>query len=86
MFYVHFCAHGRLNGLSDPQKVMKQNQRWNNLQIYPRQDSNTGGSDLWSNMLPLYQGGTLEKQWSKEGNLILHVRQNKEAKKTMKNP
>jgi len=25
-----------------------------NLQIYPRRDSNTGGSDLWSNTLSLY--------------------------------
>jgi len=24
----------------------------------PRRDSNTGGSDLWSNTLPLDQGGT----------------------------
>ena len=46
MFYGHFCAHGRLNG----PKVMKRRQTRNNLQIYLRRDSNTGGSDLWSNM------------------------------------
>ena len=32
---------------------MKQSQRWNNLQICPHRDLNMGGSDLWSNMLPL---------------------------------
>ena len=37
---------------------MKQSQRWINLQICPRQDSNTGGSYLWSNTLPLEHGGT----------------------------
>jgi len=31
---------------------MKRNQRWNILQIYPRRDSNTGGSDMWYNALP----------------------------------
>jgi len=36
-----------------PPKVMKRSQRWNNLQICPRQGSNMGGSDLWSNTLPL---------------------------------
>ena len=36
---------------------MKQSQRWNNLQICPRRDSNTGGSDLWCNTLPLDHGG-----------------------------
>jgi len=30
----------------------------NNLQIWPRPDSNAGGSDLWSNALPLDHGGT----------------------------
>ena len=49
MFYGHFCAHGRLNGRS---------QRWNTLQIWPHRDSNTRGSDVWSNTLPLEQGGT----------------------------
>ena len=42
---------------------MKRSQRWNNLQIYPRRDSNMGGSDLWSNTLPLDNGGAIEKQW-----------------------
>ena len=44
-------------GPSFPSKVMKRNQRWNNLQIWPRRDSNTGGSDLWSNAVPLDHGG-----------------------------
>ena len=35
-----------------PLKVMKRCQRWNTLQICPRQDSNWGGSDLWSKALP----------------------------------
>jgi len=30
---------------------MKRSQRWNTLRICPRQDSNTGGSDLWSDTL-----------------------------------
>ena len=42
----------RLNGPSDPQ-------RRNNLQICPRRDSNTGGSDLWSNTLLIDHGGAL---------------------------
>ena len=37
---------------------MKRSQRWNNLQICPRRNSNTGGSDLWSNTLPLDHGAT----------------------------
>ena len=37
---------------------MKRGQRWNNLRICPRRDSNTGGSDQWSNTLPLNHGGT----------------------------
>ena len=32
---------------------MKRSQRWNNLQICPRRDSTTGGSELWSNALPV---------------------------------
>ena len=32
---------------------MKWSQRWNNLQICPHRDSNTGGSDLWAHTLPL---------------------------------
>ena len=40
-----------------PLEVMKRSQRWNNLQICPRRDSNTGGSDQWSNTLPLDHGG-----------------------------
>ena len=37
--------------------IMRRSQRRNNLQICPRRDSNTGGSDLWSNTLPLDHGG-----------------------------
>ena len=44
---------------------MKRSQRWNTLQICPRRDSNTGGSDLWSNTLPLDHGGALESVWKK---------------------
>ena len=40
-----------------PPKVMRRSQRWNNFQIYSRQYSNTGGSDMWSNTLPLDHGG-----------------------------
>ena len=36
---------------------MRQSERRNNLQICPRRDSNTGGSDLWSSTLPLDHGG-----------------------------
>ena len=36
---------------------MERSQRWNNLKICPRRDSNTSGSDLWSNTLPLDHGG-----------------------------
>ena len=35
---------------------MRRSQRRNNLQIWPRRDSNTGGSDMWSNTLPLDHG------------------------------
>jgi len=31
---------------------MKQSQRWNTFQMCPCQYSNSGGSDLWSNLLP----------------------------------
>ena len=34
-------------------KVMKQSQRWNTLEICPCRDLNSGGSDLWSNALPI---------------------------------
>ena len=37
---------------------MMQSQRWNTLQICRRRDSNTGGSDLCCNRLPLDHGGT----------------------------
>ena len=40
-----------------PPKLMRRSERRNNLQICPRRDSNTGGSDLWSNTLPLDHGG-----------------------------
>ena len=33
-------------------KVMKRSQIWNTLQVYPRRDSNSNGSDLWSNAPP----------------------------------
>jgi len=36
---------------------MKRSQGWNALQICPRRDSNSGGSDLWSNTLPLDHRG-----------------------------
>ena len=38
---------------------MRRSERRNNLQICPRRDSNTGGSDLWSSTLPLDHGGAL---------------------------
>ena len=57
VFYGHFCAHGRFNWPMLPPKVMKRSQRWNNLQICPRRDSNTGSSDMWSNTLQLDHGG-----------------------------
>ena len=31
---------------------MERSQRWNTLQICPRRDSNSGGSELWSNAPP----------------------------------
>jgi len=34
-------------------KVMKRSQRWNTLQICPCRDSNSRGSELWSNTLPV---------------------------------
>ena len=55
MFYGHFCAQGRLP------KVMRRSERRNNLQICPRRNSNTGGSDLWSSTLPLDHGGAHSK-------------------------
>ena len=42
---------------------MKRSQGWNTLQIRQRRDSNTGGSDLWSNTLPLDHGGALLTRW-----------------------
>ena len=41
-----------------------QSQRWNNLQIYPTQDLNTAGIDLWSNTPPLDHRGALQ-DWTK---------------------
>ena len=38
---------------------MRRSQRWNNLQICPLTDSNPGGSDMWSNTLPLDHGDAL---------------------------
>ena len=43
---------------------MRRSERRNNLQICPRWDSNTGGSDLWSNTLPLDHGGALWSLWT----------------------
>ena len=59
MFYGHFCAHGRLNGPSDFPRAMRRSERWNNFQIWPRRDSNSGDSDLLSNTLPLDHEGAL---------------------------
>ena len=67
MCYGHLCAQGRLNGPSDLQKVMRRSERRNNLQICPRRDSYTGGSDLWSGTLPLDHGGA---QVTGKGNTI----------------
>jgi len=36
-----------------PRNVTKRCQRWNTLRIWPRRDSNSGGSDLWPNALPI---------------------------------
>ena len=41
---------------------MKRSQRWNNLQICPHRDSNSGGSDLRSNTLPTRPRRRLEKK------------------------
>ena len=41
-----------------PPKVMQRSKRLNKLQICPRRDSNTGGSDMWSNTPPLDHGGS----------------------------
>jgi len=38
-------------------KVMRRSERRNNLQIGPRRDSNTGGSDLQSSTLPIDDRG-----------------------------
>ena len=58
--YGHFCAQGRLNG---PIDLQRRSERRNNLQICPRWDPNMGGSDLWSNMLPLDHGGAPDIYW-----------------------
>jgi len=50
MFYGHFWAHGRLNGPSD---LMKRSRRWNTFQLCPNCNSNSDGSDMWSNALPV---------------------------------
>ena len=42
-------------------KVMRRSERRNNLQICPRRDLNTCGSDLWSSTLPLDHGGAISK-------------------------
>ena len=65
------CTHWAKRAERHP-KVVKRIQRWNNLQIFPRRDSNTGGSDLWSNTLPLDHGGApvcwmlspLNREWA----------------------
>ena len=38
-----------------PPKVMKRSQLLNTLQICPRRDSNSGGSNMWSNALDFSQ-------------------------------
>ena len=37
---------------------------WNNFQIYPRQGSNTGSSDLCSNTLPPHHGSARDRHWT----------------------
>ena len=42
---------------------MKRSQRWNTLQICRRRDSNSRGSNMWSNTLPLDHGGVPASWW-----------------------
>ena len=53
MFYGHFCAYGWPNGLTATSKGNEVKSK-----MKKPSDSNTDGSDLWSNMLPLDQGVT----------------------------
>ena len=46
-----------------PPNVMRRSQRRNNLQLCPPRDSNTGGSDLQSNTLPLDHGDARLIDW-----------------------
>jgi len=48
VFYDHFCARAER-----PAKVTSRNQRCNTFQVWPDPDSNSGGSDLLSNALPV---------------------------------
>ena len=54
MIYGHFGALGRLNGPSDLQKMSKMK----HPSDMPTPRFEHGGSDLWSNTLPLDHGGT----------------------------
>ena len=56
MFYGHFCAHGKLNGRVTS-KDNEAKSRMKQPSVCQRRDLNTGGSDLWSNTLPLDHGG-----------------------------
>ena len=49
LFHGHFLCTRWAKWAERPPKVTKRSERWNNLQICPRRDSNSGGSDLWSN-------------------------------------
>ena len=53
MFYGHLCSRDRAKRAERPPKVMKRSQRWNTLQICPPRDSNSVGTDQWSNTLPV---------------------------------
>jgi len=52
---------------------MKPGQRWNAPQIPPRRDSNTGGSDQWSNPLPSDHGGAPSDEWKAYTQLMMGV-------------
>ena len=54
-----------------PPKVMRRSHRRNNLQICPRRDLNTSGSELQSNTLPLDHGGALISKYESTSIYIL---------------
>ena len=56
-FYGPFLCTRYAKWAKRPPRVMKRSQRWNNLHICPRGDSNTGGSGQCSNTLPLDHAG-----------------------------